>query len=59
MATEDVLDLQNEDMIISSQKKREHEEETKEIGRKRMREDMPDNIRELSEGTLLETVENQ
>ena len=59
MATEDVLVLQDEDMIISSPKKRELEDGTKGMGRKRMREDLPDNIRELSEQTLVETVEGQ
>ena len=59
MATEDVLALQDEDMIISFPKKREREDGTKGIGRKRMREELPDNIQELSEQTLVETVEGQ
>ena len=32
---------------------------TRGMGWKRMREDLPDNIRELSEQTLVETVEGQ
>ena len=56
---EDVLELQDENMTFSSPAKRKREEDTERTQIKRLREGLDDTVRQLSERTLVESIESQ